>query len=142
MARGPCLKWRDTIEGTPAARVPPGVHYNLWLGPAPKDEFRRNRTPCNWPSLWDYGNIDLGSRGVHRLHIARWGLGVTCLTNVGAVGGHFMFHGAQETPNTITALFDFEVGARRSARFARFSTGFRTASPGSAKSGGEATRVP
>lgn len=34
MARGLCFKWRDTIGRAPVAPVPPGVHYDLWLGPA------------------------------------------------------------------------------------------------------------
>src|SRR5262249_15625661 len=36
MARGLCFKWRDTIEKKKDGPVPPGVDYDLWLGPAPK----------------------------------------------------------------------------------------------------------
>src|SRR5205809_4748793 len=38
LSRGLCFKWRDTIGRTPVSAVPAGVHYDLWLGPAPKRE--------------------------------------------------------------------------------------------------------
>jgi predicted dehydrogenase len=39
MARGMCYKRRDTIGRKPEAPVPAGVHYDLWLGPAPEHAF-------------------------------------------------------------------------------------------------------
>ena len=39
MARGLCFKRRDTIGRARPEPVPAGVHYDLWLGPAPKTEF-------------------------------------------------------------------------------------------------------
>ena len=57
--------------------VPPGVHYDLWLGPAPKHEFTRNRFHYNFHWFWDYGNGDIGNQGVHQMDAARWLLGVT-----------------------------------------------------------------
>jgi hypothetical protein len=84
------------------------VHYDLWIGPAPKRPFSRNRFHYNWHWQWDYGNGDIGNQGVHEVDIARLGLGVTLPTRVSAVGGHFFFDDDQETPNTMTALFEFD----------------------------------
>ncbi|MES1261706.1 MAG: Gfo/Idh/MocA family oxidoreductase, partial [Acidobacteriota bacterium] len=42
-ARGLCYKWRKTIGKTPEEPVPAGVDDDLWLGPAPKRAFTRNR---------------------------------------------------------------------------------------------------
>jgi predicted dehydrogenase len=109
MARGLCFKWRDTILKTPVSPVPAGVDYDLWTGPAPKREFTRNRFHYNWHWFWDTGNGDLGNQGIHEVDIARWGLGVTHPTKVSAIGGKFMFDDDQETPNTITATYDFDV---------------------------------
>ncbi len=108
LARGLCFKWRDTIGRTPVSPVPAGVHYDLWTGPAPKHEFTKNRFHYNWHWFWDYGNGDLGNQGIHELDVARWGLGVTYPNKVTAIGGHFMFDDDQETPNTITALYEFD----------------------------------
>jgi predicted dehydrogenase len=113
MARGLCYKWRNTIGHTPVEPVPPGVNYDLWLGPAPQHAFTKNRFHYNWHWFWDYGNGDLGNQGIHELDIARWGLGVTYPTKVSAMGGHFMFDDDQETPNTITASYEFNDGGKK-----------------------------
>jgi predicted dehydrogenase len=136
MARGLCYKWRDSIGKYPDGFMAPGekfaytvgstsyepsydtaymskVNYDLWLGPAPKRAFNRNRFHYNWHWFWDYGNGDLGNQGIHEVDIARWGLGVTHPTKVSAIGGKFMFDDAQETPNTITASFEFDVAGKK-----------------------------
>ena len=108
MARGLCYKWRDTIGHTPVSAVPAGVDYDLWTGPAPKRDFTVNRFHYNWHWMWDTGNGDLGNQGIHEVDIARWGLGVTHPTKVSAIGGKFMFDDDQETPNTLTASYEFD----------------------------------
>ena len=113
MARGLCFKWRDTIGKTPPEPVPPGVDYDLWTGPAPKREFTKNRFHYNWHWFWDTGNGDLGNQGIHEVDIARWGLGVTHPTKVSAIGGKFMFDDDQETPNTISASWEFDVDGKK-----------------------------
>ena len=113
LSRGLCFKWRNTIGRTPVEPVPAGVHYDLWLGPAPKHEFTRNRFHYNFHWFWDYGNGDIGNQGVHQMDAARWLLGVKYPTKVSAIGGHFMFDDDQETPNTITASFEFDEGGKK-----------------------------
>jgi predicted dehydrogenase len=112
MARGLCFKWRDTIGRAKPEPVPAGVHYDLWLGPAPQHEFTKNRFHYNWHWFWDYGNGDIGNQGIHEMDIARWGLGVTYPTKVSAIGGHFMFDDDQETPNTLTATYEFNENGK------------------------------
>jgi predicted dehydrogenase len=113
MARGLCYKWRDTIGRAPVEPVPPGVHYDMWLGPAPKHEFTKNRFHYNWHWFWDYGNGDFGNQGIHEVDICRWGLGVRYPSKISAIGGHFMFDDDQETPNTLTATYEFNEGGRK-----------------------------
>lgn len=113
MARGLCFKRRNTIGRAKPEPVPQGVHYDLWLGPAPKHDFTRNRFHYNWHWFWDYGNGDLGNQGIHQVDVARWGLGVGYPTKVSAMGGHFMFSDDQQTPNTLTATFEFNQEGRR-----------------------------
>jgi predicted dehydrogenase len=113
MARGLCYKWRDTIGRAPEQAVPSGVDYDLWLGPAPKRAFTKNRFHYNWHWFWDYGNGDIGNQGIHEMDIARWGLGVKYPTKVSALGGHFMFDDDQETPNTLTSTFEFNDGGKK-----------------------------
>jgi predicted dehydrogenase len=113
MARGLCFKWRDTIGHAPEEAVPAGVHYDLWLGPAPEHAFTRNRFHYNWHWNWDYGNGDIGNQGIHQMDLARWGLGVKYPTKVSAMGGHFMFDDDQQTPNDLVAMFEFEEGSKK-----------------------------
>ena len=107
MAKGICYKWRNTIGRYPDEPVPKGVDYDLWLGPAPKRPFNKNRFHYNWHWNWEYGNGDMGNQGVHEMDIARWGLGVTLPTKVTAMGGHFMFDDDQQTPNALMAMYEF-----------------------------------
>ncbi|MCL5005483.1 MAG: Gfo/Idh/MocA family oxidoreductase [Acidobacteria bacterium] len=119
LARGLCFKWRDTIGRAPVQPVPPGVHYDLWMGPAPVHAFTRNRFHYNWHWFWYYGNGDIGNQGIHQVDIARWGLGVGFPNRVSAVGGHFMFDDDQETPNTLNCAFEYDMpnGKRKLLEF-------------------------
>lgn len=66
--------WESTRQGSigrPAdSAPPPGVDYDMWLGPAPRRPFNRNRFHGNWRWFFDYGTGDLGNDGVHRLDMA------------------------------------------------------------------------
>jgi predicted dehydrogenase len=107
MAKGLCYKWRDTIGHAKEEPVPPGVHYDLWMGPAPERPFTKNRFHYNWHWQWAYGCGDIGNQGVHQLDVARWGLGVGLPSKVQSMGGHYMFDDDQETPNTQVCAFEY-----------------------------------
>jgi predicted dehydrogenase len=105
MARGVCYKWRDTIGKTPDGPVPAGVNYDLWLGPAPKRAFSKNRFHYEWHWNWDYGNGDIGNQGVHEMDMARWGLGVGLPGKIQSMGGRFMWDDDKQVPNSQTSSF-------------------------------------
>ena len=80
------------------------VDYDLWLGPAPKRPFNRNRFHYNWHWHWDYGNGDSGNQGPHQFDIARWGLQKQeHPVKIRSVGGYFGAEASQETPDTQTS---------------------------------------
>ncbi len=111
MARGLCFKPRDTIGRMNDAPVPAGVHYDLWLGPAPLRPFNPNRFHYNWHWNWDYGCADFGNQGPHQLDIARWGLNKRMHPRkIKSMGGHFAFNDDQETPNEQIGLFEYDDG--------------------------------
>jgi len=113
MARGLCYKWRNTIGRKPVAPVPAGVHYDMWLGPAPVRSFTENRFHYNWHWFWDTGNGDFGNQGIHEVDICRWGLGVTHPTKISAIGAKVMFDDDQETPNVLLANYEFDEGGKK-----------------------------
>ena len=108
MAKGLCFKRRKSIGKTAESAVPPGVDYDIWLGPAQPYEFKQNRFHYNWHWHWAFGNGDIGNQGVHQMDVARWGLGVDHLPeHAYSAGGHFVYDDDQETPNTQHASFDY-----------------------------------
>ena len=95
----------DTSPTTP---VPPGVDWDMFLGPAPMRAFNELRFKYNWHWFWDTGNGDIGNQGVHEMDIARWGLGKPAWPkSVVSTGGKFVYNDDQETPNTQFATFDY-----------------------------------
>ncbi len=74
-ARGTCYKPRMSIGKGGDGPVPPGLDYDLWLGPAPMKPLTRKNLHYDWHWMYDYGNGDLGNQGVHEMDIARWFLG-------------------------------------------------------------------
>ena len=66
---------RTPIGVVADSAVPPGVNYDLWLGPAPSRPFNENHFHYHWHWFWEYGTTDLGNTGVHSLDAVRWLLG-------------------------------------------------------------------
>ncbi|MBN1346227.1 MAG: Gfo/Idh/MocA family oxidoreductase [Phycisphaerae bacterium] len=62
----------DRPEGRPP--VPKGLHYDLWLGPAPYRPFHPEYLPIRWRGWWDFGEGKLGDFGCHLLDLAHWAL--------------------------------------------------------------------
>ena len=97
-------------DGTP----PPGVDYDVWLGPAPKRPFNQNRFHYNWRFFWDYGNTELGNQGVHVLDVAIWAIqkmrGMEkCLpTRISATGGIYWLDDAKEVPDTQIVNYHYD----------------------------------
>jgi predicted dehydrogenase len=107
-SRGLCYKRRKSIGSKPDTPTPPGVNWDLFLGPAPLRPFNELRFIYNWHWFWDTGNGDIGNQGVHQMGIARWGMSdPEWPLTAYAHGGKYAYDDDQETPNTQTANFDF-----------------------------------
>ena len=93
--------------------VPPGVHYDLWLGPAPSRPFNENHFHYHWHWFWEYGTTDLGNTGVHSLDAVRWLLGKQEHPRTAYCSGGLYEAGArtdQATPNTQYATYRYADG--------------------------------
>lgn len=107
-AKGLCFKRRASIGHKADAPTPPGVNWELFLGPAPLRPFNELRFRYNWHWFWDTGNGDIGNQGVHEMGVARWGMGDPEWPKTAyAHGGKFAYEDDQETPNTLLSTFDF-----------------------------------
>jgi len=91
VARAVAFAWLRSTGRVAEEPVPPGVDYDLWLGPAPKRPFSRQRFHETWRWRRDYGSGDLGNQGVHSMDVARWGLGVGLATRIRPDGARLIF---------------------------------------------------
>jgi predicted dehydrogenase len=106
-------RFRDPIGVAANGPVPPGVHYDLWLGPAPARPFDDNHFHYHWHWFWEYGTSDLGNTGVHSLDAVRWLLGKQEHPRTAHSIGGLHEAGAptdQVTPNTQQAAFQYADG--------------------------------
>ena len=108
MAKAINHQFRPPIGRAPETDPPPGVNYDLWLGPAPKRPFTSNRWHYNWHWFWDYGTGDMGNDGIHQVDIARWGLGVGFPNVLTASGGQLFYDDDHETPDTQVVTFEYD----------------------------------
>lgn len=110
-ARGFCYKRRDSIGHVGAAGpqpIPETVNYDLWCGPAPKAELRRQRLHYDWHWLHVTGNGDVGNQGIHQMDVARWFLGESGLPRQTlSVGGRLGYVDDGDTPNTQVVIHDY-----------------------------------
>lgn len=89
--------------------VPAGVDYDLWLGPAVKRPFNRNRFHSGWHWHWDYGTGDIGNDGVHQIDLGRWALDLKSPRAVSCSGAKLGSRGdAQETPDTMVVTWEYD----------------------------------
>jgi len=54
--------------------VPEGLHWDLWLGPAPVRPFHPDYAPQAFHYWWDFGSGTLGNFGCHTLDTPVWAL--------------------------------------------------------------------
>jgi predicted dehydrogenase len=108
MAKAINCQLRGPIGRVADSETPAGVNYDLWLGPAPKRPFNKNRFHYNWHWFWDYGTGDIGNDGIHQIDIARWGLGVEMPKAVSCSGSQLFYDDDHQTPDTQVATFEYD----------------------------------
>lgn len=103
------MDWIKSIPVQPDGSVPPGVDYDMWLGPAAKRPFNPNRFHFNFRWYWDYAGGLMTDWGVHLIDIVVWGMQATYPHRVVSSGGNFAYpDSAMETPDTQQAIYEFD----------------------------------
>jgi predicted dehydrogenase len=101
--------WMGNIPPVPDSAPPPNVDYDMWLGPAPKQPFNKNRFHFNFRWYFDYSGGLMTDWGAHMIDVANWGMSAGPPRAAVSVGGKFGFpDDAEETPDTQQALWEYE----------------------------------
>ena len=101
--------WMKPVPVVADSKVPEGVDYNFWLGPAPKRNFNANRFHFNFRWFWDYAGGLMTDWGVHEIDIALYAMEAEAPISVVASGGKLAYpDDASETPDTLQAIFQYK----------------------------------
>ncbi len=101
--------WMKPAPVQPDTNPPQGVDYAMWLGPAEKKPFNPSRFHFNFRWFWDYAGGLMTDWGVHLMDYALHGMDASVPKTISALGGRFAYpEMAEETPDTLTALYEFD----------------------------------
>ncbi|GAA4230659.1 Gfo/Idh/MocA family oxidoreductase [Postechiella marina] len=90
--------------------VPPTLDWDLWQGPAPRENYRNNVHPYNWHWFKTWGTGEIHNNGTHEIDICRWALGVGYPTRVVSAGGRLHYNDDWEFFDTQMTSYEFEGG--------------------------------
>jgi len=100
-------EWPNGIGNPPNSPPPNEKEWDMWLGPAPKVPYNRNRTYYNFRWFYDYSGGQITNFGVHYMDMIRWCLGIETPKAVVAMGGKYAVKDNREIPDTCEVLWDF-----------------------------------
>lgn len=103
-----CWNYHNTkqrVGRAPDSDPPPGYHWDLWLGSAPKVPFNRSRLPYSW--WFDYGGGMMTNWAVHHVDVIMWAMRVSAPHSASCSGGKLVIDDLADTPDTIEASWEF-----------------------------------
>ncbi|MCU4165462.1 Gfo/Idh/MocA family protein [Carboxylicivirga caseinilyticus] len=102
---------RGPIGTGKVVSVPNHLDWDLWQGPAPRENYRDNVHPYNWHWFKTWGTGEIHNNGTHEIDICRWALGVDYPIRVVSTGGRLHYKGDDwEWFDTQLASYEFEGG--------------------------------
>jgi predicted dehydrogenase len=84
--------------------VPPQLHWDLWLGPAPARPYHPDYLPKTWRHWWDFGEGILGDMACHYVDLAFWALKLRYPLSIHAEGPPI---NPETTPEWLIARYEF-----------------------------------
>ena len=106
---GPNFKGPGIADG----KIPDGLDFDLWLGPAPLRPYNEKRVHYLFRFFWDYSGGQQTNFGAHHLDIAQWGLGMDD-SGPTKIEGKATFHKDKwfETPETARVTYTYDNGIK------------------------------
>jgi len=92
---------------------PPGLDWDLWLGPAPRVPFNKLRHPYNFRWFYDYSGGKMTDWGAHHNDIVQWGFGMDGSGPVSIEGkACFPTRGLYETATDFEVTYEYADGRK------------------------------
>ena len=103
---------RASIGTGKKVAVPEWLDWDLWQGPAPREDYRDNVVHYNWHWFRKWGTSEMGNNAPHFADAARWALGIDEFPeSVQCAGGLYMPKGGDfEWPDVFNASFKYACG--------------------------------
>ncbi len=98
---------RGSIGHGKMIEVPKTLNWEMWQGPAPRENYRDNIHPYNWHWFKNWGTGEIHNNGTHEIDICRWALGVDLPETVTAFGGKYTFDDDWEFPDNQQVTYTF-----------------------------------
>ncbi|UJH68585.1 Gfo/Idh/MocA family protein [Allomuricauda sp. SCSIO 65647] len=99
---------RQSIGRGKKVDVPKTLDWDLWQGPAPKEDYRDNIHPYNWHWFRNWGTGEVHNNGTHEIDICRWALGVDLPKTVTSFGGKYTYDDDWEFVDNQQLTFTFD----------------------------------
>lgn len=95
------------IGRAPDSDPPPGLDWDMYLGPAPKRPYnpKRHRATFRW--FWDYAGGTITDFGTHRFDTVHQVMGQDRPKRVSASGGRFLLNDMGEMPDILQATYEY-----------------------------------
>lgn len=95
------------IGREPDSDPPPGLDWDMYLGPAPKVPYNRKRFQATFRWFWDYAGGTITDFGTHRFDTVHQIMGVDRPRTVAASGGRFELKDAGEMPDVLQVTYEY-----------------------------------
>ncbi len=102
--------FRNVMPGfgnPPDQDPPPGLDWDMLLGPAPARRYNPNRGLYHFRWFWDYSGGQMTNLGQHSLDLVHWITGVQAPQSVYSTGGRFFLKDNAEVPDTQDAIIEY-----------------------------------
>ena len=117
--------WYGAGRPSETPPVPAGLHWDLWLGPAPARPYAPDYHPKDWRRWWDFGGGTLGDMGCHYLDLPFWALQLGAPTRIEAEGPAVQ---VENTPAWLIVRYEFsERGVQPPVRLTWYNSGRKPA---------------
>jgi len=98
---------RVVVKEVPDSDPPATLNYDMWVGPAPKQPYNKEKLHYNWHFTRAYGTNDAGNWGAHYLDVIRWFADLGLPVAASGFGGTYVVKDAKEWFDTQTATFHY-----------------------------------